>query len=170
VITSGLTKTVDRMAILAAQIRTLADNKVMVGVPSDKTDRDEGPITNAALGYLFENGSPEIGMPPRPWLMPTVREEHSVVVKFLRQAGRDAFEGKNPLRTFNAMGLYVVNKVRLRVRAGIPPPLKEATVAARNRRHPNRVSTSATAIPLIDTSQWIRSITYVIRGPRGDVK
>lgn len=57
-----VTVTKDRVAEVMAEIRKLTTSRVLVGVPAEETDRDPeggeraGPINNAALAYIHENG------------------------------------------------------------------------------------------------------------------
>jgi hypothetical protein len=74
------------------------------------------------------------------------------------------------------MGQQVADDVRLRITEGIPPPLKDATIIARARRknayknakRRRRATLRAAAVeagatPLLDTAQYLKSITYVLR-------
>ena len=49
---------------VAESVRILANSRLLVGFPAESAGRDEGPLTNAALAYIHDNGAPEAGIPP----------------------------------------------------------------------------------------------------------
>ncbi|EDQ1733578.1 hypothetical protein GPM47_003738 [Salmonella enterica] len=54
---SGVTVRKDMSALVLARIQQLVKNRVLVGVPSDKANRDDGmEINNAELAYIHSNG------------------------------------------------------------------------------------------------------------------
>ncbi|EJA5025982.1 hypothetical protein MVS05_000951 [Salmonella enterica] len=54
---SGVTVRQDLSALVLARIQQLVKNRVLVGVPSDKANRDDGmEINNAELAYIHSNG------------------------------------------------------------------------------------------------------------------
>jgi hypothetical protein len=151
---------------------------VLVGIPSDAeqphlgagvtgTEARSGvPIGNAALGYIHENGSPINNIPARPWLAPGVRGSQTQWMPYFEQAGKFAFEGNLTAmdKALNAVGLTAQSAVKVRITEGIPPPLAERTVKARQRKRPSRKAQSAEDMtPLIDTAQFLGSISYVVR-------
>lgn len=178
---TGATTTVDKTAALWKAVSELTRNRVMVGVPDEGAGRKEGAITNAALAYIHENGAPEVNIPPRPFLKPTVRKEQAIIVKMMKSAGTIALSGKSPLPTFNALGLKISSAVKRTITAGIPPPLAASTVAGRIGRRKsgtwrakrramvaanvaaNKAPGEGIFTPLIDTGSLRNSITYVIR-------
>lgn len=136
----------------------------MVGIPEEKNDRnDDSGITNAEIGYIHENGAPEVGIPARPHLVPGVAKVQDKIEAGLANAGKLALEGKTEgvMRQLNAIGLIAQSSIRGLITAGLKPPLKPGTIAARRRR--GRTGTK----PLIDTGQYRNAITYVIRLIRG---
>lgn len=156
---SGLKITVDKVKSMREAVEELTTNKVYVGIPSTRTNRKEGPIGNAVLGYIHENGSPVSNIPPRPFLIPGVKAVQPEVIRRLKKAALSALQG-NPgaaSRTLNAVGLIAQNAVRLKITEGPFIPLKPSTLA--RRRANGRTGTN----PLIDTGQLRASITYVIR-------
>src|SRR5689334_15535718 len=75
-------------------LRQLVGEEVLVGIPDSKTNRTSGQITNAALGYIHEFGSPAANIPARPFLVPGVSKARTAVIPHLRQACEAALEGK----------------------------------------------------------------------------
>lgn len=163
----GVTVKIDKTRQLVERINLLANNRVMVGIPQAKDSRREaGKLGNAEIGYIMENGAPEVNITARPHLKPGVRDAQSRVTDLLKQAGRLALEGRPDAvtRAYHAVGLTVQSAIKARIRAGIPPPLADSTLAARRRR--GRTGTK----PLIDTGQYLAAITYVIQSVQSGVK
>lgn len=156
---------IDRVPGVMKAIDGLGSQRVMVGVPSTtagRTTDDEGnklPITNAALGYVHENGVPELNIPARPFLIPGVQSAQSEIVARLKQAGRYALDGKPDAaqKALAAVGQVGANAVQAKITDGPFVPLAPATLAARKAR--GRTGDR----PLIDTGQLRRSITWVLR-------
>jgi hypothetical protein len=181
--TAGVTMTRDRLPDVLRAVRALERNQVLVGIPPAKVDRegaDEGPITNAAIGYINEFGSPAQNIPARPHLIPGVREAEKRIVARLRAAGDSALRGSETaiMRQLTAIGLVAQNSVRAKVTLGPFAPLSPRTLEARARRgrqgaaralaalEAGKPPDAADARPLIDTGEYRRSITFVIR-PKG---
>lgn len=159
-------KTIDHMKDFTRAVEMLRSTRVLVGIPAEKTDRKGGAITNAAIGYIHENGAPEVGIPPRPHLVPGVRSVQGEVEQRLKKIGELALDGKPDAvkRGFNALGALAASAVKKKITDGLQPSLKAGTIAARMRRHKNRVDTNPK--PLIDTGQYRRAITWVLRQGR----
>lgn len=162
--------TIDRLAGLEKALKTLANTRVMVGVPADETARRDGAITNAALAYIHEHGAPEVGIPARSFLKPGIKAAQSAVEGLLVKAAQSALAGQDGAtrKALEAAGLTAVTSIRDVISAGIPPPLKPATVARRRTRskgskYRRQAMTAAMVTPLIDTGQLRNSITYVLR-------
>lgn len=174
----------DRLKALQKGTQRLAGRLVLVGIPGENTERQEGEIKNAQLGYIHEFGAPEVGIPARPFLIPGIQDAQAAITRHLQAAGKAVLTGQGNAAEahLNAAGLAAVNSVRKRLTAGIPPPLVESTLRARARRKRgsgHRITKGAKAElaarakgfppsvefakPLIDTGQLLASITYVIR-------
>lgn len=156
----GLQTLVDNVARFTAGIEKLASTRVMVGVPAEKGARkDGGSINSAALAYIHENGSPEAGIPARPFLKPGIADKKAEIAAALEKTAKAALDGKPEAvdRGFNITGLIGQNAVRAKINTGPFTPLAEATLAARRAR--GRTGDK----PLIDTGQLRNSLSYVIR-------
>lgn len=159
---AGSLTTIDRTHKIAEALKALTKSNVYVGIPAAKTERsdDEGStINNAVIGYVQENGNPALNIPARPFLIPGVNDAKDKVASIFRKAGKNALEGNlnDVNRGLNAAGLVATAAVKARITSGIPPELKEGTLAA--RRAKGRSGTT----PLIDTGQLLNANTYVIR-------
>jgi hypothetical protein len=165
----GIKLVKDDIPKLLEAVRVMSMTRVAVGVPADKALRkpDEGekgaPANNAMLAYIHENGAPEAGIPPRPFLGVTVEAMKAEIAARLRAASIDALKGRKDavIRAFHALGLRVSTAVKLKINTGPFEPLKERTLAARRAR--GRMGDK----PLIDTGQLRNAITYVVKSVRG---
>jgi hypothetical protein len=167
----GLHKVVDKTVRLHKAIDYLTSHHVLVGVPADEAPRDEGEnINNAELAYIHEHGAPEVDIPARPFMAPTIKARCGEIKDELRVAGELALAGKPDAveRQLHRIGLRTSQAIQAYIRAGIPPPLEPATIAKRRIRskgskYRRKAVTASQVVPLIDTAQMLRSITYVVR-------
>lgn len=163
---------------VVAATRTLADAEVLVGVPAEEADRDDGSeFNNAARAYVHDQGSPEAHIPQREFMRPGIEDamsdiEHKmgVALKAAMRGNAVAAEG-----SMHQVGLVAQSAIRKRIDDGIPPPLSDRTVRERANRGrkgallemDNRLAGVAPSLdlakPLIDTGEMRKSITYVIR-------
>ncbi len=133
---------------------------MLVGIPESAPERDDEPISNAVIGYIQETGSPVNNIPPRPFLVPGVKDAQVPIAAQLGKGAQLALSGQASAAetALHSAGLTAQNAVRAKLQAGEDfQPLAESTLAARRRR--GRSGTK----PLIDTGQLRNSITYVVR-------
>lgn len=154
---SGMQMITDALPDLLRRLAAVAQRDVLVGVPAGEA-RDDGP-SNAEIGYQNEFGSPANNIPARPHLLPGVAAVQDKVVAKLTQAADAAATGRpsDAERHLHAAGLLAQNSVRRTLTTTAYRPLSERTLAERRAR--GRTGTK----PLIDTGQYRRSITYVVR-------
>lgn len=152
--------TLDRTDEMLKAIGELTNKQVMVGIPSSAAGRSQGPMNNATLAYIHENGSPAANIPARPFLRPTVNAIHDRAVAMLQKAATFTFDGK-PAEADNqlqALGMLAAAEVKKTIVAGIGfAPLSPNTRRGRMQRAGMAIK------PLIDTAQMLNAITYVIR-------
>ena len=154
----------DNTAQLQAAIAELTDTELLVGVPSTKAGRRDGPASNAVIAYVQDNGLPERNIPARPFLRPGIENAMNEITTRLRDAARLAMDGSLEAcrRALHAVGLTAQASVRAKITDGPFTPLAESTLAQRRAR--GRTGTR----PLIDTGQLRNSITYVLRNRRNN--
>lgn len=155
---------------IAKAIRDLTGKRVLVGIPAEKDARPGDPVGNALIGYVQNYGSPARNIPARPFLEPGIEAAMRDLTPHLEAAARAALDGDSASvdQHLGKAGQTAVNSVQATIQAGIPPPLKDATVRRRRIRTPGssyrrRATSAADTTPLIDTGALLRSITYVIR-------
>lgn len=162
-----VTVTKDATASLERAVRDLVKNQVLVGVPAEGADRkpepgEKSPPSNAQVGYWMEYGAPEANIPARPHLLPGIERAQAGITRALGDAGLAAVFGDRGAvdQGLNKAGLVAQNAVRREVTDGAFAPLSKRTIQRRQAK--GRTGTK----PLIDTGQYRRSLTYVIR-PKG---
>jgi hypothetical protein len=170
---------VDRLKQVLQSINGLVDQQVLVGVPDSTAGRkDEGaPLSNAEIGYIQENGAPEINLPARPFLVPGVAAAQPKTLPQLQKGVEAALDGDidGAQRRMAMAGQVAQSSVRARINSGIGPALSEATLRKRARRGrqgakdelaaraAGQQPSTELAKPLIDTGQLRNAVTYVIR-------
>lgn len=166
---SGVTVTKNNVPAVLAGLKFLAETRVRVGIPSTKNEREDddgapSPIGNAAIGFIQENGDPEMNLPARPWLKPGVASNSDQNTKRFRAAGKAVLDGakKKAEDLYIAIGLSNQAAVQRYMRnSGNFAPLSDRTLAARRAR--GRTGTK----PLIDSAQLIQHVSFVITKIRG---
>lgn len=158
-------KVADNLPALGRSLANLTDQQVLAGVPAEKTQRDVEDrvipeITNAALAYIHNFGSPTQNIPPREFMYSGIANVKDEVTVHMSRAAQAALTGDKTLvdRHLHAAGLTAQNGIRRKITTGPFAPLAASTLAARRRR--GHTGTR----PLIDTGQLRASISYVIRG------
>jgi len=161
---SGLTIRTDTAQSILDALKTLANKDVLVGIPESKNERDDGDIGNAAIGYINENGSPAQNIPPRPHLKPGVKSVEQDFMPHLKAAAQKALEGneEEAVTSLDRAGKVAANGVKRYITITGFTPLADATIANRLRR--GRTGNK----PLIDTGEYRRSITHVVRDKDAD--
>lgn len=163
-------------------ISKLTLNATFVGVPSDKTTREQlqqekGPMTNAALAFIHDNGSEAAHIPARPFMRPGIARAQKYIVQALKQGAQAALKGMDPVRFLNLAGMKAQAEIRGVINEGIGPPLAESTLLGRIRarksikgakaelkaRANGEAPSLTNAKPLIATAQMRNAINYVIR-------
>lgn len=184
-----VTVTRDSVSRVIAGINALVGKQVLVGIPDSTTSREqelESEITNAALAYVHEFGSPEANIPARPFLIPGVQNAETPAGDELVKAANATLRG-DPNRAdeyMNRAGLIAMASARREISEGAFVPLQPSTVAARHRQRRTKSmrasekkylelvdggmspadAQNATGIrPLINTGQLRNAITYVLR-------
>jgi len=152
--------TKDDVGKVLASIQRLVGQEVLVGIPAEKSHREDGePVNNAQLGYIHEFGSPQANIPARPFLIPGVEAVEDRVAERLKNAATAALAGKKEVvdSELIGVGLTAQAAVRHQITSGDHVELAPRTLAARRKR--GRTETD----PLVDTGKLRNSINYVIR-------
>ncbi|EAA5836774.1 hypothetical protein T071_01200 [Salmonella enterica subsp. enterica] len=190
---SGVTIRADNAQSILDALKSLTKKDVLVGIPAEDSDRDDVPFGNAGIGYINEYGSPAQNIPPRPHLVPGVKSVEDQTMPQLKAAAQAALEGdaSGAERALNQAGSLAANGVRRYMTITGLTPLADSTVEARARRgrkgakaelarrsadgrlnaiNPDsgQLISNENVRPLIDTGQYRRSITHVVRDKDAD--
>lgn len=117
------------------------------------TAAHSGGVTNVELGAIHEFGAPKAGIPQRSFLRATADENVNRIAKRFEVIARGVADGG----TATEGGLLQIGEefralVIDRIKAGIPPPLQQATIDRKGE-----------STPLIDTGALIGSISVAMR-------
>lgn len=154
-------KITDHQEDLRKSIKLLLAKNIYVGIPMSTADRADGKITNAALGYIEEYGSPVNNIPARPFLVPGVESVRQEIEQRMKGIAKLALKGKPEQigQEQNSLGMVAVNAVQTYLSdPNHFAPLAASTIAARKRR-----GRQPPYSPLIDTGALRRSVTFVVR-------
>jgi hypothetical protein len=124
---------------------------VKVGVLSDG---DHDGIGMIELAAIHEFGSPAAGIPERSFIRRTFIEKESELAEICARLSKAVIAGSmTTAKALDLLGAWGASEVKKTVTAGphIPPPLKEATIAAKGSDR-----------PLVDTGRLIGSVTWEV--------
>jgi len=161
-----VSRTIDKSAKVLKAFRDLESTAVLVGVPAEKAPRTASEakargiaISNVALAYIHNFGSPAANIPARPFMQPGILDARVPIIHYFEMAGKAAFEGRPEVVISNLMaaGMAAAISIKKKISSNIPPPLAASTLAARRRR--GRTGTRT----LVDTGQLRNAITFVLR-------
>lgn len=174
---SGVTVRADNTQAIFDALRAISNKDVLVGIPAEDSQREDVPFGNAGIGYINEKGSPAQNIPARPHLQPGVKSVEDQTIPLLKAAAQAALDGNmsGADRALNQAGTVAANGVKRYMTITGFTPLAESTLegrAARGRkgaakelasRAAGNLPDNANARPLIDTGQYRRAITSVVR-------
>lgn len=175
-------QTKDHLPEVEARLKRIAGDRVLVGIPEDKTARKAGAITNAQLMYIHTNGSSLRGIPPRPDIEPALMAEDNRrrITMLLGRAAQAELSGDHQL-ALDILGRAGLTGANAAKRWFTDPrngwaANKRATIIRKARRLRGQTAREfAKAVasgedlsqydtPLIDTAQLRRAITFIVRG------
>jgi len=144
-------------------MEALIKKNVYVGIPEANNRREDSPITNAALGYIHEFGSPAQNIPARPFLEPGIEEAKPDIIKILGSAAITTQTSADDVDVaLNKAGQKTRDTVKRRIQQSTDiEPLSPVTMHIRATRKKNK--RTGVMKPLIDTGQMLNSITYVVK-------
>lgn len=164
---SGLTVRADKAQSILDALKELTNKDVLVGIPESKDERqgeEEGEFGNAGIGYINENGSPKQNIPARPHLKPGVRSVEQDYLPHLKAAAQKALDGnaEGAVTSLDRAGTVAANGVKRYITITGFIALSDVTLAQRRKR--GRTGNK----PLIDTGEYRRSITHIVRDKDAD--
>lgn len=164
---SAAVKDIDRgwRRVKVELLKLTDDRALVVGVIGEEAAKrhgnpEEAAPTVAEIATWHEFGT-HTGVPERSFARATVDEHASKYVGMLNTGLGKVVDGKMTVpQVLGLLGARVVGDMRNRIRAGIDPALKPATIQRKTR-----ISDGAEAsTPLILTGQLLRALSWAIRG------
>lgn len=136
---------------LRERLEAIADLEVRVGVLGDGGYHD-AEMTNAELLAIHEFGAPRANIPERAPLRSAFdayeKRWQNLAARLLKAVLAEKID---PQQALGVLGERAVADIRAHVRAGLEPPLKEATVRRKG-----------SSTPLIDSGRLLQSFAYEI--------
>jgi hypothetical protein len=130
-----------------------------VGFPSGKNYPDGTSV--AYVAAIQEFGAPAVGIPPRPFMQPTVAAEKDKWTKEIAAGAVLVAAGKaTAFDILDAVGFQAANDMKAKIATIFEPPLAEATLAARRRRG------NSSTKPLNDTGTMLAWLQHSV-APEG---
>lgn len=117
----------------------------------------------AYVASIHEFGYPEGGIPPRPFMRPTISEKRAEWRGIADKGARAVLRGTATSATvLEALGMKAAGDIAKTIASIQSPPLAEATVEARQRQYADRGTTGNLNKPLVDTALMVNSITSTV--------
>lgn len=164
---SGLTVREDNYADVLDALKQLSGTDVLVGIPADKAQRDDGgPLNNAEIGYLQSTGATveidgeTVTLPPRPFLDMGIEDSRDKTTARLKLAAQAALDGNASLaeQHLEAAGQIARDAAKAVIGDGDRlTPLSEKTLKRR------RAVGIPGDKPLYAHGFLLRAINYVVR-------
>jgi hypothetical protein len=174
--------TVDQVADFLEAIKNMTRKEVLAGFPADEAPREDAdgnpePITNAALGYIHNFGSPEQNIPARPFMIPGIEAVEEKIGNYMHQAGVAALDGNQQQMdgALLATALTAQAGIQAKINDGPFEPLAESTLRGRAQRGQAGAQKELderamgqepgieNARPLIDTGQLRNAVQGIVR-------
>lgn len=146
----------------AERLRLLLDgvsDKVgKVGFFDTAKYEDGTPVAYVAV--IQEYGAPEQGIPPRPFMRPTVEAKQADWKAIATQGAKAMLNGKaTGEQVLEAIGLKAAGDIRRTISQVTTPALAQATVDARRRGKADKMTVGNLTKPLVDTGTLLNSVT-----------
>lgn len=117
----------------------------------------------AYVAAIQEYGYAPGGIPPRPFMRPTIDHERAKWRALMLSGSKAILAGnETAYSVLNKISALAAGDVAKTIASITSPPLKPATIAARARKRKDRTVTATLSKPLVDTALMINSITNVV--------
>jgi len=144
-----------------AAIKDIGQMKLRVGWFASAKYETGTPVAMVAAAHEF--GVPQNGLPPRPFMRPTIAENRDRWLKYFAQQVRHIFEGESTVEiALNQVGLNMAGKIKQAISKVTQPPLKTATVKAKMRKRKTAKTPGNLTKPLVDTGLMISTVTHEV--------
>lgn len=147
--------TPDLSSLLRLQqaIAEAAAKFVVVGVPENKSSRNDGELGNADIAFIHEMGDPARDLPERSFLRSTMAERRQAYQELAAKVMRKVLAGDMTVEhALELIGLAAAGDVQETIEQGEFAPLAPETIRRKG-----------SSKPLIDKGQLRQSITSEVR-------
>jgi len=113
-----------------------ASVEVLVGFTEDTEARKDDEITNAALGFIHDQGEPAANIPQREFMRPGIQAAQSRIQAEFRKIGQAVANGGGAdvvEKGLHRVGSIAAASIKAKIADGIPPPLADSTLRSRGR-------------------------------------
>lgn len=166
--TLKIVQSADRLPQLMKNVHDLTRKVVLVGVPDERAQREagdegeQGPVNNATLAFIHQNGSPAANIPPRPFMTEGAKFGQDKITAGLKRIGDAALDPKTTTEKLNQLygrlGQDAASAIKRKLTLGPWHELADSTKAFRRR-----IGKRLDMKPLIFTGQLRAAITWVVR-------
>jgi len=147
-------------AKLDKALKGLEDIELKVGWFETTRYEDGTPV--AYVATIHEFGAPSQGIPARPFMRPTVADRKEGWRDFVENSAEGIFNGTQTAGTmFEMLGLAVSGDIAKTISQVMAPPLKPATIRAKERKMAQG-GVGSLDKPLVETGLMITSVTHTV--------
>ncbi len=151
--------------VLSQRLKELAGKSVKVGWFESSVYPNGTPV--AYVAAIQEFGYAAGGIPPRPFMRPTISRETNAWKALLLSGSKAIIAGNATIdQVMNGVGMKAAADVAKTISQIFEPPLKPATIAARARKRKDHTITATLAKPLVDSALLINSVTHVVENDK----
>ena len=148
-------------ARLTSARKTLEGQDLKVGWFSTNRYEDGTPV--AYVATIHEFGYLKGGIPPRPFMRPTVAREEGNWRRFIAQESKKIIAGTQTVKNlFEMLGLSISGEIAKSISEVTSPPLLEATIKAKVRKMADAKTVGALDKPLVETGLMLATVTHTV--------
>lgn len=144
---------------LMERIEKAAGYEVLVGIPSDRVERDDNSeLNNAELAAIHERGNPAGRLPARPFMVPGIERASAVIGPIVEKAAVAAVKGESVTAYLEDIGEKVESSIKKVFTDNNWAPLKPISILARAWRHLSDNASYKSATPMGKRKQFAREL------------
>ncbi|MCP4278023.1 MAG: hypothetical protein GY886_08485 [Gammaproteobacteria bacterium] len=151
------------LAGMAKALEEIDKLKLIVGWFSAQRYDDKAHTQVAAVAAQNEYGNAVKGIPPRPFIRPTMAEQKQqwalIFADLSKKIMQDKITAEQALET---LGLIAAGDIRKTIANLWTPALAQSTIDARKRKRADGNTTGSLNKPLVDQGIMINSLTHVV--------
>lgn len=127
------------------------------------TDQYESGVPVAYVATIHEFGAAKSGIPPRPFMRPTIEREENNWRRFIAQEAPKILEGTQTVEgLFEAMGLNISGEIARSISEVTEPALLAATILAKKRKMADTGTTGSLDKPLVESGLMLDTVSYTV--------